>query len=152
MFVLQQLCCYFPVRIMHKDLCDRSCLYVYMQYIHCVSQTIDCLVSFESWKIAHSTFLSHLDIVNVMVDCWSTPSRALFLFLYLYLCALLGVVVPWGQTLGVLQGMVILTCHASSSCIHMYAAPQPCSVCTEYVFFGTVVKHCMKLFVYVCAD
>ena len=40
-------------------------------------------------KGTHAAFLSHLDIVNVTVDCRFTPGQALLPFLcsYMYLCA-----------------------------------------------------------------
>ena len=41
-------------------------------------------------KIAQGAFFLHLDIVNVMLDCWFNPDRALLLFLCSCLCAPFG--------------------------------------------------------------
>ena len=46
------------------------------------------------WKGAYDAFLSHLDIVNVMVDCRFTPGRVLLLFFCLCLFAPSGLREP----------------------------------------------------------
>ena len=63
---------------------------IYMYMCIYMSQNIARLVSSWSknlWESIHGTFLSHLDIMNVMVDCWFTSGWALLLF---HTCVL-----PW---------------------------------------------------------
>ena len=53
-----------------------------------------CIFLFtKTWESAHSTFLLHLDVMNMKVDCL-TPSQVLFSFLCLHMCASLEF---WGS-------------------------------------------------------
>ena len=56
--------------------------------------SLDIFLVKKSPESAQGAFLSHLDIVNVMADCWFTPGRVLLMFLCSRLCAYSG---SWGS-------------------------------------------------------
>ena len=47
------------------------------------------------WKSTHGAFLSHVDVMNEMVNCWLTLGQTLLLFLCSHMCAPLRVVRNW---------------------------------------------------------
>ena len=82
-----------------------GCVYMYVYIFKtcaCIYVTKNC--SFSAFlvknpqKSAHEAFFLHLDIVNVTLDCWFTPDRALLLFFCLRLCAPLGPQGPEAHT------------------------------------------------------
>ena len=75
---------------------SRVYIYIYMCVFVCMSQKIARLASTWSKKSAQEAFFSHLNIVNVTLDCQFTPGWALLLFLCLHLCAPSGLRGPWG--------------------------------------------------------
>ena len=60
-----------------RGLCDKShlCIYVCVYVVN--YQPFGNFLVKNSQKSTHGAFISHLDVVNVMVDCEFTPGRAI---------------------------------------------------------------------------
>ena len=102
------LCLVTLCAVCAEELCDRSRLHIMYMYVYTCHKIslIWHLPNRKSPEKRSWCFLSHVDIMNVMADCWFTPG-----LLCSYLCASLG---SWGLGVRrVTSGVVILMCYAS---------------------------------------